>query len=129
MVYSLAARNVTVFVNTHYMEEAEYCGRVGIMRDGKLLEMDTPGNLKRTVIPGLVWELHVEPLQEGLEACGRCNDILGVGLTGDHLRVIARRDLSEKQLCLGVRTNGLSVLALERGEPTLEDVFLTLATG
>jgi ABC-2 type transport system ATP-binding protein len=127
MIYSLAAHNVTVFVTTHYMDEAEYCGRVGIMRDGKLLAMDTPGELKRTVIPGDVWELHAEPLQAGLEACGMCKDIQRVGFFGDRLRVIARRDLSGKQLRAGIQTSGLSILSLERGEPTLEDVFLSLA--
>ncbi len=129
LIYGLAAGGVTVFVTTHYMDEAEYCGRVGIMRDGRLLAMDTPAQLKRTVIPGDVWELHAEPLQGGLEACNKCAGILRVGLTGDHLRVIAERDLSEKQLRRGIRSNGLSILALERGEPTLEDVFLSLAKG
>jgi ABC-2 type transport system ATP-binding protein len=129
LIYSLAAQGVTVFVTTHYMDEAEYCGRVGIMRDGKLLAMDTPAELKRTVIPGDVWELHAEPLQLGLEACSKCKHILRVGLAGDHLRVIAERDLSERKLRLGIRTDGLSILALERGEPTLEDVFLSLAKG
>jgi ABC-2 type transport system ATP-binding protein len=129
LIYSLAATGVTVFVTTHYMDEAEYCGRVGIMRDGRLLALDTPARLKRTVIPGDVWELHAEPLQEGLEACSKCKGILRVGLTGDHLRVIAERGFSREQLRLGIRTDRLSILALERGEPTLEDVFLSLARG
>jgi drug efflux transport system ATP-binding protein len=129
LIYILAAGGVTVFVTTHYMDEAEYCGRVGIMRDGKLLAMDTPAELKRTVIPGEVWELQVEPLQEGLEACGRCEGILRVGLAGDHLRVIAARGTSEKQLRKRIRTNGLLIQSLEHGEPTLEDVFLSLAKG
>jgi ABC-2 type transport system ATP-binding protein len=127
MIYALAAQAVTIFVTTHYMDEAEYCGRVGIMRDGKLLAMDTPVGLKRTVIPGDVWELHAEPLQAGLEACGRCAGILRVGLAGDHLRVIAGHGLSESQLRLGLRMDGLTIQAFERGEPTLEDVFLSLA--
>jgi ABC-2 type transport system ATP-binding protein len=129
LIYSLAATGVTVFVTTHYMDEAEYCGRVGIMRDGKLLAMDAPAQLKRTVIPGEVWELRAEPLEQGLEACGRFTGILRVGLTGDHLRVIAKRDLNEKQLRHGIQTDGLSILALEHGEPTLEDVFLSLVKG
>ena len=127
LIYELAAAGVTVFVTTHYMDEAEYCGRVGIMRAGKLLALDTPAELKRTVIPGDVWELHAEPIQEALEVCSRCTGILRVGLNGDHLRVIAEHDLSGKQLRLGIRRDGLSILALERGEPTLEDVFLSLA--
>ena len=127
MIYALAGQGVTVFVTTHYMDEAEYCGRVGIMRDGKLLAMDTPAVLKRTVIPGEVWELSAEPLQAGLEASKRCKGILRVGLAGDHLRLIVERGLKEKQLRLGLRSTGLAVQALERGEPTLEDVFLSLA--
>src|SRR5512136_1702486 len=98
LIYDLAAGGVTVFATTHYMDEAEFCGKVGIMRDGKLLAMDTPAELKRTVIPGEVWELHAEPLQEGLEACGRYKGILRVGLASDHLRLIAERDLSESQI-------------------------------
>jgi ABC-2 type transport system ATP-binding protein len=129
MIYALAAQAVTVFVTTHYMDEAEYCGRVGIMRDGKLLAMDTSAELKRTVIPGDVWELHTESLQAGLEACSRCREILRVGLAGDHLRVIARPDLNASRLRRALQKNGLSIQALERGEPTLEDVFLSLAKG
>lgn len=129
LIYVLAAQGVTIFVTTHYMDEAEYCGRVGIMRDGKLLAIDTPAELKRTVIPGDIWELHVEPLQKGLDACGRYTGILRVGLAGDHLKVITERGLSERRLRTGIQANGLSILALERGEPTLEDVFLSLAKG
>ena len=69
---SLSAEGVTIFATTHYMDEAEFCGRVGIMRDGKLLAMDAPAQLKRTVIPGDVWELYAQPLQAGLEACSKC---------------------------------------------------------
>jgi ABC-2 type transport system ATP-binding protein len=129
LIYELAAAGVTVLVTTHYMDEAEFCGRVGIMRDGKLLAMDTPAQLKRTVIPGDVWELCAEPLQAGLEACSKSKGILRVGLTGDHLRVIAERGTSENQLRKEINTDGFSILSLERGEPTLEDVFLSLAKG
>jgi ABC-2 type transport system ATP-binding protein len=129
LIYTLAEQGVTVFVTTHYMDEAEYCGRVGIMRAGRLLSMDTPAGLKRTVIPGDVWELHAQPLQAALDACNRAKGILRVGLNGDHLRVISKRGLGDRQLRLGLRSAGLSILSLERGEPTLEDVFLSLAKG
>src|SRR5512143_2560339 len=66
LIYELAENGVTILVTTHYMDEAEYCERVGIMRDGKLLAMDTPTALKRTIIPGDVWEIFAEPLQDGL---------------------------------------------------------------
>jgi ABC-2 type transport system ATP-binding protein len=46
LIYGQAAAGVTVFVTTHYMDEAEYCGRVSIMVQGRLAALDTPGGLK-----------------------------------------------------------------------------------
>ena len=46
LIYAQAAAGTTVFVTTHYMDEAEYCGRVSIMVQGKLVALDTPGGLK-----------------------------------------------------------------------------------
>ena len=47
MIYETADRGITVFVTTHYMDEAEYCDRISIMSDGRIVALDTPGNLKR----------------------------------------------------------------------------------
>jgi len=47
MIYTAAARGITVFVTTHYMDEAEYCDRVSIMVDGGIAALGTPGELKR----------------------------------------------------------------------------------
>jgi ABC-2 type transport system ATP-binding protein len=48
MIYSAADRGVTIFVTTHYMDEAEYCNRISIMVDGSIKALDTPRNLKNT---------------------------------------------------------------------------------
>jgi len=48
MIYKAAASGVTVFVTTHYMDEAEYCDRVSIMVTGRIEALDTPGNLKKS---------------------------------------------------------------------------------
>lgn len=46
MIYQAAEKGVTVFITTHYMDEAEYCDRVSIMDKGRIVALDTPGNLK-----------------------------------------------------------------------------------
>ena len=46
LIYDTANRGITVFVTTHYMDEAEYCNRLSIMADGKIEALDTPANLK-----------------------------------------------------------------------------------
>jgi ABC-2 type transport system ATP-binding protein len=127
LIYELAADGATIFVTTHYMDEAEYCGRIGIMRDGKLLAMDTPSELKKTVIPGLVWEAFVEPLAEGLPLLSGVEGVLRVGLAGDHLRAITDRNVNADKLKRSLQAKGMMVSKVLPGEPTLEDVFLTLA--
>jgi ABC-2 type transport system ATP-binding protein len=47
LLYEAAASGITVFVTTHYMDEAEYCNRISIMVDGRLEALDSPANLKR----------------------------------------------------------------------------------
>lgn len=126
LIYELAEGGVTVFVTTHYMDEAEYCERVGVMRDGKLLAMDTPTNLKKSIIKGDVWEVFAHPLEQGLDALHELDGVERVGLTGDHLRVISQR-VSEEAMQSLLSRKKIRVERIERGEPTLEDVFLALA--
>jgi len=47
MIYETASRGITVFVTTHYMDEAEYCDRISIMSEGKIVALDTPSALKK----------------------------------------------------------------------------------
>lgn len=47
LIYEAANQGITVFVTTHYMDEAEYCNRISLMVDGKIAAMDTPANLKQ----------------------------------------------------------------------------------
>jgi ABC-2 type transport system ATP-binding protein len=49
MIYEAAANGITVFVTTHYMDEAEYCSRISMMVDGRIEALDTPSNLKRSL--------------------------------------------------------------------------------
>lgn len=127
LIYELAESGVTILVTTHYMDEAEYCERVGIMRAGTLLAMDTPSNLKRDMIPGRVWEVYAEPLQDGLVALPEIEGVLRVGLAGDHLRVIVESGKRKERLLAVLEEKGVNVKDIMIGEPTLEDVFISLA--
>jgi len=127
LIYKLAENGVTILVTTHYMDEAEYCERVGIMRDGKLLAMDTPLKLKETIIPGDVWEVFAEPLQDGLTILPEVKGVLRVGLAGDHLRTVTEKGMEKGALLNPLKEKGVTVKDIVVGEPTLEDVFISLA--
>src|SRR5512140_2140580 len=51
LIRDLSSAGTTVFVTTHYLDEAEYCRRIGLMVDGRLIALDTPAGLKRTFVP------------------------------------------------------------------------------
>jgi hypothetical protein len=88
--------------------------------------MDTPTNLKKSIITGDVWEVYVQPLERGVDLLASMPGVDRVGLTGDHLRVISSGVQKETMQVL-LSGEGLIVEKIERGEPTLEDVFLSLA--
>lgn len=127
LIYELASSGVTILVTTHYMDEAEYCNRVAMMRSGKLLAMDTPMALKEQIITGNLWEIYVDPLLGGLNALAAADGVERANLAGDHLRVIARRDIREADLRKTLENAGVKLLSILQSESTLEDVFLSLA--
>lgn len=132
LIYGLVADGVTALVTTHYMDEAEYCGRVGIMRDGSLLAMDAPSTLKESALPGYAWDVILDAQDAGqllpaLAALEKCPCVLRAGLTSDHLRAITPAGVTVKELQAQLSGAGIKDVHIERVEPTLEDVFLALA--
>lgn len=141
LIYELVDEGVTVMVTTHYMDEAEYCTRVGIMRAGKLLAMDAPSALKTNILPGLAWDVLLDAdrqenaaghssataaLLEALNALEGSRGVLRVGLAGDHLRVITPADMQAETLLARLDAAGTAAARVEPVEPSLEDVFLAL---
>jgi len=127
LIYELSASGVTILVTTHYMDEAEYCNRVGMMRDGSLLALDTPIALKERFVPGEIWELYATPLLDGLNLLSDTQGVLRTSLAGDHLRVILEPDMNVEELKKMLEKSGVVITSIQKGEATLEDVFLSLA--
>ena len=126
LLFQLAAQGITLFVTTHYMDEAERCGRVGYIYLGKMLALGTPRALKQgtqVTPPGTHW-LEIaggdatRMLHDLRERPGvRDATLFGVTI---HALVEEHRTLAE----LGLNAPGLQIAA---AEPTLEDVFVTLS--
>lgn len=127
LIYALSTQGVTILVTTHYMDEAEYCNRVGMMRAGKLLAMDTPQALKERFVPGDVYEIYASSLLEGLAVLETHPLVLRASLAGDHLRVISQKGEAITELQQALQKAGLTIQAIQAGEPSLEDVFVNLA--
>jgi ABC-2 type transport system ATP-binding protein len=129
LIYDLSQQGVTILVTTHYMDEAEYCNRVGMMRDGKLLALDTPQALKQRYAPQAVWDVYLASAGEALSALLGRPEIARINLAGDYVRVLVRDGLQEAALREWIQQAGGQVESIQRGEPSLEDVFTNLVRG
>ncbi|HLF26391.1 MAG TPA: ABC transporter ATP-binding protein [Anaerolineae bacterium] len=127
LIYDLAAHGATIFVTTHYMDEAEHCGRVGIMFRGQLLALDTPSGLKASALPGAAWDVVAAPLLDGLAALQRIPGVTQAALAGDKLRAITSNGHTAQSIVNALAEQGIGGAVVERAEPTLEDVFIALA--
>ncbi|MCE9670048.1 ABC transporter ATP-binding protein [Myxococcus stipitatus] len=127
LIRDLAAQGTTVFVTTHYMDEAENCARIGIMVDGKLVALDTPTGLKRTHAPGRVLEVRGPGLSTALDSLKGTPGVLDVSRfgAGATVRVDPER-MPAESLAAWLRARGVEPLELEESAPTLDDVFLAL---
>ncbi len=128
LIYQLAADDTTVFVTTHYMDEAEHCGRVGFMHLGHLLAFDTPRALKAEYLHGTTWLLEARPLLEAVETLSGLPGVIQARLHGDRaLAITEPEEWSPASLTRVLASQDITVASVEASEPTLEDVFTFLA--
>ena len=130
IIYTLAEGGTTVFVSTHYMDEAEHCGRLGIMNQGRLLAWDSPSALKRNVVAGAAWDIVAQPLIPVLDALQTLPGVAHAGLLGDHLHAITTpgpQGHTADSLRAALSHAGFADAHVEPAEVTLEDVFTELA--
>jgi ABC-2 type transport system ATP-binding protein len=125
LIRELAGSGTTIFVTTHYMDEAEYCGRVGLMVDGSLVALDTPAGLKSTYVPGTTLAFQGRELHKVARAARdlpfvRSADLFGANL---HLR-FDPKGTDQPTLEAGLRRLGATPEHVEPVEASLEDVFL-----
>jgi ABC-2 type transport system ATP-binding protein len=128
LIYQLASQGTTVFVTTHYMDEAEHCNRVGFMFRGRLLAFDTPQALKTAYLKGSAWDLAASPLLEAVELLNKLPGIAQASLHGDRAHVILQSGAwTTESLTAKLAESGIQVQSIETVASSLEDVFTLLA--
>ena len=128
LIYELASNGTTIFITTHYMDEAEHCTRVAFMYRSKLLALDTPAGLKSTYLKGAAWDLAATPLLETVELLSGTQGIAQASLHGDRAHVIIKPgEWTPERLTEKLTGSGITVQSVETVESTLEDVFTLLA--
>jgi ABC-2 type transport system ATP-binding protein len=126
LIYQLADAGVTVFVTTHYMDEAEYCDRLGMIYRGELIALGTPEELKKAMLEEIVEVACGQP-QEALAVLDGLASVRHVALFGRGLHVVTEHaEEAIPAIAAALAAAGLSASWPERIMPSLEDVFVSL---
>ncbi len=126
LIRSLARDGVTVFVTTHYMDEAEYCDRLALIHQGRKIAEGAPEALKRERMRGEVLEVAVDRPVEALERLAGEPAVREVALFGTLLHaVVADAERDGPRVRAALVGAGLTVTGLARIAPSLEDVFVS----
>ena len=126
LIYALAGRGTTVFVSTHYMEEAEYCHRLALMNRGRIIALDRPAAL-RAAMPAPLLEIEADDGPRAAEALAREPGVIEAGLYGRLVHVLVEDATAAREaLPRALAARGVGVRAVRVIEPSLEDVFVAL---
>ncbi len=124
--YELAANGKTLFITTHYMEEAERCHELAFIHHGKLITDDTPSQIKQQFQKNRVYACEINFNPDLISAIKKLKGVIELNQLGSQLRIIVDKntDLEELKNCLNQFF--AKEIALQEVMPSIEDVFMTL---
>jgi ABC-2 type transport system ATP-binding protein len=124
LVNTLSERGTTIFVSTHYMEEAEYCHRLALMNRGMLVALDAPAALRRSMREPIL-EIHADPPSRAVESLLGVEGILDAAMFGRTVHaVVADVESARRTIAARLASNGIRAGEIKQIAPSLEDVFV-----
>ena len=128
LIQRMSNDGVTIFVTTHYMDEAEYCNRLALMNGGKLIALGTPTELKLGSIQGALLLLECDRLGDAIERVRRFDDVRDVAVFGNALHLVVTDAGIAPAIRAALEADAISVTNLQSIRPSLEDAFVALTT-
>ncbi|MEM9189441.1 MAG: ABC transporter ATP-binding protein [Myxococcota bacterium] len=126
LIRELARDGTTVFVTTHYMDEAEYCARIGLMVDGRLVALDTPAGLKQQFVPGTTLAVSGQDLHSSIDTVLDLPEVIAAEPFGARVHVRFREGTENESALRRIFGGQGRVDRIEPVESSLEDVFLAV---
>jgi ABC-2 type transport system ATP-binding protein len=127
LIRQMVREGVTVFVTTHYMDEAEYCDRLVLLHRGRIVAMGTPSELKSEYMKGQLLLVECEPLGQALELLQVAPHIHDAAVFGSSIHaVVADANVAIPAIRDLLAEQGVHVGRIEPIPASLEDVFVSL---
>jgi len=129
LIHQMAAEGITVFVTTHYMDEAEYCNRLVLIDRGRIVASGSPMELKQKAMKGELLLVECEPVGTALELLQTAPEVLDAAIFGSAIHLVVPQALAAIAGLRGyLAERGIAVARIEPIRPTLEDVFVSLTS-
>ncbi len=126
LIYAMAEAGVTILVTTHYLDEAEFCDRLVLIYQGRIIAQGTPGEIKAEVREEIL-AAFPDNLGEALEVARSLPQIAEAAVFGDGLHLSARDpEAAETALRQALAARRISLKGFKRVAPSLEDAFIAL---
>jgi ABC-2 type transport system ATP-binding protein len=126
MIHGLARSGVTIFVTTHYLDEAEHANRIGMIHDGRLRALAPPAELKHS-LQGHLLSITCNAPFDAIAALEGAPGVHNIALHGNEVHALVDPDGEPgERIAARLRQAGVVVYAVRPIEPTLEDVFISL---
>jgi len=126
LIYELSAQGITVFVTTHYMDEAEYCDRLALIYRGELIASGSPTSLKTEVMQQAVLEVMTDRPQDAMSEVEAVPGVVEVALFGAGLHAVVEDPALAGAIRQRLEAQHYEVERVEQIVPSLEDVFVSL---
>ena len=127
LIYQLSAEGHTVFVTTHYMDEAEYCHRLALMHRGRLIGLGPAGDLKAALVSHTLMHLESTDVLESLRALEQNEEVVEAAVFGSGLHLTVRDpEAAERAVRQALSERGIGIKRLAVIEPSMEDVFVAM---
>lgn len=125
LLYILAHQGKTVFVTTHYMDEAEHCHQLGFIQRGRIVALGSPEEIKTEKMPGKVIEIDCAHPSQAMSLLQETHEFKDVSLYGAQIHVVAEEAESSILLINHLLSQGeITVTNIAIIPPSLEDVFI-----
>jgi len=128
LINDLSANGTTVFVTTHYLEEAEYCNNITLINAGKIIAEGNASELKTNYIKNKIYEIECERVVDALDILQKENYVDDTSIFGNNIHIIVNDEFkSEKQIKTTLTDkHSIAIKRIDKIVPTLEDVFIHL---
>jgi ABC-2 type transport system ATP-binding protein len=127
LIHELSAAGQTIFVTTHYMDEAEHCHRLALMHAGRIIALGVPRDLKHNMYPHGLLQLECSDLLESMKALEREEAIREVAVFGAGLHVtVDHLEAGAAAIRSALARKNLEIRRLEPIPPSMEDLFVAL---